>query len=337
MPDDLSPPSLKDSFAAAYLRRRQNIEPEQCFRIFEAKPDEFGFRRVEGLLAGSEFLFVQYYVVGTRETDPEVIGRIQRTETAFVAVGATARAEARHYDEIHFSAENGEITVQVKGVPTFSVPCAGADEVVSSLRKQLRELLRPRTSAPAAHADVELVTKAPTIFVDGANVARMATIWGSISGKGYGRVEPLIAVKKHLMKKGYFPLIVYDASLRNDSTMDVKRLDEEIAPRPPHFKSETTMEADSYILAAADTHEESQPLDKWFIVSNDAFRDHHRTFSGIDFDRRLVTVSWIGATPAFTIVGSRNYHHVDNPNAVNRRLLPRAGPPVDVQVGGPAK
>lgn len=317
-----------DSFAATYLDRRQGIKAEHCFLLHEETPDAFGSRRVEAVIAGAACFFIEYYVVGTRESDPSILGRIERKDEGYVASGGTSLVNATHYDELHFVAKDGGLTVSVKGTQAFSVPLANASDLLETVRKEVRDLLRPREARPPPHKDNQLSTQAPNILIDGSNIARMATMWGTIGGRNFGRIEPLLAVKNHLLRKGYFPLIVYDSSLRNDKTMDTIRLDSEVAPIPPHTRAHSTMEADQYLLEVAETFDPSKPLDKWFVVSNDAFRDHEKAFPGVELDRRLVTVSWTGATPVFTVVGSKNYHHTRNPTAAPRQILPRAGPPV---------
>lgn len=318
-----------DSFAALFLKRRHGITAETCFLLYEEKPDEFGAKRIEMLHCTSSAIFVQYFVVETRETNPEEIGRIERLEPGFAVASTSQRLLAKHFDEIAFAAGRDALHVSVKGTKAFSLSSDGPTaERVAHLRERVRTLLRPPQPAQVLHPDVERIQKGPTILVDGANVARMPTMWGAQSGKGFGRIQPLATVKQALLRKGYFPLIIYDASLRTDRTMDVPLLDGDVAPIPPHAKTPTTLEADDFILGVAETHDPAKRYDKWFILSGDFFRTRAAKYPTVDLNRRLVEVTWNGPTPLFTVAGDPNFHHVRNPKAVPREMLPPGGPAI---------
>lgn len=325
----LDPLPTRVCFAAAFLSKRQGITPEACFTVHQEPPDDFGSRCVQLVHTPSEAIFVEFYQVGTRQSDPIELGRIERTSEGYVLASAQGRLTAKHFEALHFKAAPGGVELSVKGQTLFAIqtPAQVASELTPKLRETVRASLRQRATQQQDHPDLTLIRRAPAILVDGANIARMTTLWGR-GGTGHGRIEPLEIAKKHLLKKGYFPLIIYDSTLRKDPSMDLRKLDEEVAPVPPHMRAPSAMEADDYILTTAATYEPADKLDKWYILSGDFFRSRTDKFPSVDLDRRLVEVDWVGATPTFTVSGPKGWTHKAKTTGPRREMLPTAGPPI---------
>ena len=324
-------PSLdpSESFAALWMKRRRDIRTEACLRIFTGLETQSGQQVVEALHSGNKVYFVQFYVLENLETEPRLLGEISREINAYIVASSSVRVEAKHYGEITIRGAPGVVQFAVKKTHVFDLPAAPPEELIATrVGSMIRSLLAPKETKPAPR-DIRLREKhphAPRIYIDGANIARMATFWNGNKNTGRnGRVEALRATKNSLFRLGYYPIIIYDPSLRTDPTIDLNALDQDVAPAPPHMRAEPNMEADVFLLSAASNYDSAQGLDGKYIITMDKFEDHRTKFPDFDFESRLVCVRWALDQPTFYIP-SRNWHHKHNTAARAPEMLPRAGP-----------
>lgn len=306
------PPSKSSSasFVAQWLEETEGIEIRDVYEWGQEQDETLWTRRYELCLTDSILLVGAHWDYDGRWSDPREVGRIELVDEGYRVRSGSDSVSAKHVAEINVIEKDGKILVGSHGDwpielptnPEIQDPCGSLRSLIQRLASKDHDEQGTRS---VQDLDLQLVEEAPTVVIDAANIARdQRHPWGS-GGRGHGRVEPLRHVRERILERGYFPVFVYDASLRRDESMNLTALDEEVAPRPPHFKAPSSEDADIYILEfLADHHRSSGSEQGGFAVTNDRFEEYRGRYPDLALDDVLATVRWVATTPSI-LMGDR--------------------------------